>query len=268
MLQRQYWLAALVATLAGPSPVPALAADTNDLTAGLRLAVDRGEMLYIYDRAAWLGTDDFRGRYSKLMSNAGGYVITGDERQTDLAFYDKSKSRAVYRATFAAGKLAGSGPPASDRIELTALERRLILSKEKALTAFIEAKVATCAKANPNLAALPPRTLGGPILVYLMTPQIDLKVYPLGGHFSVEVGEDGSVGKVRHYTKTCIGMPFDQVPKGAKPVAFWITHLLDPTPTEIHVFSSLASGMPIYVGTKNQRTWAVEGSQIRSVDPK
>lgn len=261
-------MAAVAAALAAAGPVAAQTAETNNLTAGVRLAVDRGEMLYIYDRAAWQGTDDLRGRFSNLMGDAGGYVVSGDERQTELVFYDKAKTRAVYRATFAAGKLTRSGPPAPDRAELTPLEKQLSLAREKALSAFKEAKVGLCANANPNLAALPPETPGGPIIVYLMTPQTDLKTYPLGGHFSVEVGQDGSVGKIRQFTKTCIGMPLNQVPQGAKPAAFFITHLLDPTPTEIHVFTSLASGMPIYVGTKNQRIWAVEGGSVRSIDPK
>jgi hypothetical protein len=237
----------------------------TSLTAAVQTAVNRGELLYIYDQAAWQGTDDLRARFSSLLSEAGGYVVSGDERQTELAFFDKAKSKAVYRATFSDGKLTSSGPPAPGRAELTPLEKQLILAKEKALNAFEEAKAGVCAEATPNLAALPPERPGGPIIVYLMTPQTDLRAYPLGGHFSVEVGQDGSVGKVRRFTNTCIDMTLDQASKGAKPVGFGITHLLDPTPTEIHVFTSLASGMPIYVGTSNKRIWAVEGSSVRTI---
>jgi len=38
--------------------------------------------------------------------------------------------------------------------------------------------------------------------------------------------------------------------------------LLDPQPTEIHVYVSLLSGKPIAVGT-SQGNWMVEGSRIR-----
>src|SRR5262245_31391265 len=200
------------------------------------------------------------------MSQAGGYVVTGDENRTELVFFDKAKAKAVYRATFELGKITNSGPPTADRIDLTPLELRMIAAKEKALTAFQAANVGLCANANTNMTAIPPETPDGPVIVYLMTPQTDLKSFPLGGHYSVEVSRDGSVGPVRRFTNTCIDMKKDSVPKGAKPVAFTITHLLDPTPTEIHIFTSLSSKMPIYVGTKNGRIWAVEGSQVRTID--
>jgi hypothetical protein len=37
-----------------------------------------------------------------------------------------------------------------------------------------------------------------------------------------------------------------------------VTHMLDPTPTEIHVFTALAANKSIYVATTaNGRTWEV-----------
>jgi len=263
VLRSRLWLAACAAATATTLAVHAQTPARSELINALRLAIDRGELLFLYDRAAWLGTDDFRNHYAHLMSQAGGYVVSGDESRTDLAFYDKSQSKAVYRATFALGKLTNSGPPAADRVELTPLEKRLIHAKEKGLAAFREAKVGLCADANPNLAAIPSTAPDGSIIVYLMTPQTDLKSYPLGGHFSVEISQDGAVGKVRHFTKSCISMPLNQVPKGAEPRAFVITHLLDSTPTEIHVFTSLASKVPLVVVTSpDGRMWSVEGSRI------
>lgn len=254
-------IAVAVSSPAAPQSSPA-----NDLTGAVQLAVNRGELLYIYDRAAWQGTDDFLANFPNLMSDTGGFIVSGDENQTELAFYDKAKTRALYRATFRDEKLTGSGAPAQDRIALTPLEKQLIDAREKALVAFQDARVGLCASASPNFAALPPVTPGGPIIVYMMTPQVDLKAYPLGGHYSVEVNPDGSVGKVRRFTNGCIDMKQDQAPKGAKPAAFFVTHLLDPTPTEIHVFTSLASGLPIIVGTSNKWIWAVDGSNVRTVD--
>lgn len=249
-------------------PVVAQTAMPEDLTAAVQLASDRGELLYVYDRAAWLGTDDFRDHYpSDLTGQVGGYVVSGDQIRAELVFFDKSKSKAVYRAAFAGGKLANNGPPAPDRTELSALEKQLIWAKDKGLEAFVEAKVGLCADAKPNLAALSPERPGGPIIVYMMTPQTDLSKFPLGGHFSVEVGQDGSVGKVRRFMNSCLEMKPDQVPKGAKPILFWTGHLLDPTPTEVHVFTSLASKMPIVVGTPNKRFWMVKGNSIQAVDP-
>jgi len=266
VLKLRLCFVAAATAMGATCPLAAQTPATADLTAATRLAVDRGEMLYLYDRVAWLGTDDFTGHYANLMGQTGGYVVTGDENRTELAFFDKSQSKAIYRAEFTLGKLTKSGPPSAGRADLSPLEKRMITAKEKAMAAFMQAKVGLCAKANPNLAAIPSTGPDGPIIVYLMTPQTNLRKYPLGGHFSVEVGPDGSVGQVRRFTNTCIDMTLDQAPKGGKPVGFGITHLLDPTPTEIHVFTSLASKMPIYVGTK-KRTWVVEGGRVRSIGP-
>jgi hypothetical protein len=56
-------------------------------------------------------------------------------------------------------------------------------------------------------------------------------------------------------------MPIEQ-----KAEALVVSHLLDPTPTEIHVFSVFAAKKPIYVITvTNDRIWAAEisGGQAR-----
>ena len=37
-----------------------------------------------------------------------------------------------------------------------------------------------------------------------------------------------------------------------------VTHLLDEIPTEIHVFNVYASGLPVFVMTRNGRIFAIE----------
>jgi hypothetical protein len=236
---------------------------SKPITAAVQTAVDRGELLYIYDEAAWHGTDDIRANYPALLAQAGGYVVTGDETDTELVFYDRSKSKAVYRATFSDEQLTKSGPPSADRIPLTALEKRLISAKDSALNAFTAAKVGVCNKGTPNLAALPPAIPTGPVIVYLMTPRIDRNLVPLGGHFSVEIGADGKAGAIRRFMNTCFDMPLGHKPQGG---LFVITHLLDPTPTEIHVFSSLTAKAPMVVLTSpDGRMWLIDGNQVQSL---
>lgn len=255
---------AAAAALAGGSPVVAQTQDIASLTSAVRTAVDRGELLYIYDQAAWHGTDDIQANYSSLLAQAGGYVVSGDQARTELVFYDKAGTNAVYRATFSDGKLSGSGPAMGERSRLSTLERQLVVAKDKGYDAFLAADVGLCSQATPNLTALPPERPGGPIIVYIMTPQTDIRTFPLGGHFSVEVRPDGSTGTVRRYMKTCFDMSLKDMPAGSRPAAFFITHLLDPTPTEIHVFTSIASKTPIYVATSPQgRAWVVDGNSVR-----
>jgi len=51
--------------------------------------------------------------------------------------------------------------------------------------------------------------------------------------------------------------------------ALMITHLLDPIPTEAHVFWSIWAHKPLYVATPpNGTIWVVEGSKIRLVERK
>jgi hypothetical protein len=47
-----------------------------------------------------------------------------------------------------------------------------------------------------------------------------------------------------------------------------ISHLLDSTPTEIRVFSSLVAKLPVLVMTGSNRVWQVTGQQIRPSDMK
>lgn len=262
MVRGAYWAIAAAIAIAASHPILAQP-PTDPLTAAAQVAVSRGELLYIYDEAAWHGTDDIRANYPALLAQAAGYVVTGDEARTELVFYDRSKANAVYRATFSEEKLIKSGPPRSDQVALTALERRLIAAKDTALNAFTAAKVGLCNKGTPNLAALPPQNPTSAVIVYLMTPRIDMNMVPLGGHYSVEVA-DGKVSTVRRFTNTCIDMPIGSSrPAGA---VFGITHLLDPTPTEIHVFSSLTAKSPMIVGTSPAgRVWVVDGNQITTL---
>ncbi len=92
-----------------------------------------------------------------------------------------------------------------------------------------------------------------------------MKSLPLGGHFEVDVSADGRVGTVRAFTKSCLEMSLVGDGKG-QTKALVVSHLLDPTPTEIHVFSSLTGKVPIYVMTMPNRTlWVVAGSEIKRV---
>jgi hypothetical protein len=264
-------LAAVAVALAAPAIAqPAKAVDPagtglGDLQPMLQQALDRGALLYIYDEAAWHGTDDLRDHFPELMKLANGYVVSGSQAETELVFYDETKSKAVYRATYRYEKLAASGAPSPDRAALTPLEKRLIAAREQSLKAFIAANVTLCTKGKANLAVLPPARTGDPAIAYLMSSRVVMEELPLGGHYSVTVDADGKTGAVRKFTNGCANMPLNQ-PKEGKIAGLTITHLLDPVPTEIHVFSSMTAHLPVYVATiSNGRLWQVNGSKIEFV---
>ena len=98
-------------------------------------------------------------------------------------------------------------------------------------------------------------------------PQTITGSYPFGGHYRIDV-KDGAIVSQRAFARSCLEMP---VPKGQQPMAMAVMHLLDPIPTEIHVFNVYASGIPVIVIAQGQRMYAIElkGGQanIRLVKP-
>jgi hypothetical protein len=99
------------------------------------------------------------------------------------------------------------------------------------------------------------------IFVYLLARSNKPLDIVAGGHFRYEYSADGSIMEAhRAFTRSC--MIIDQQPRLAEEAeAFMLTHVLDPTPTEIHVMLSLKHGEPIYVGTRGY-TWWVAGDRI------
>jgi hypothetical protein len=68
----------------------------------------------------------------------------------------------------------------------------------------------------------------------------------------------GAVMKRRDFSRSCIAAT---MPKNA--VSWMGTHLLDPTPNEIHVFVSLQTGKGLMiVTTENGLLWDVSDGQI------
>jgi hypothetical protein len=47
-----------------------------------------------------------------------------------------------------------------------------------------------------------------------------------------------------------------------------VNHLLDPAPTEIHVFTSYSMRIPVFVSTRDARVWKVERTKITPFDLK
>ncbi len=241
-------------------------------------AIARGDMLYAYDQAAWHGTDDLQakakaaGVSETLAPTIGGWIVDGTATEPVLTFIDKSdQPQAIYTARFADNgtrlvdsKLLG---PGDDR-SLSPARLKLVAALRAARAEADRAKLAICANTRFNTVVLPPETPDGPTLVYFLTPQTQNGVWPMGGHYLIAVKPDGTIGSTRPFTKSCIatGSP----PKGS-PAALVISHLLDPVPTEIHVFTMRAARLPVFVITaQNKLVWVVERTngvtQIRAME--
>ncbi|HEX8626207.1 MAG TPA: hypothetical protein VF782_14175 [Allosphingosinicella sp.] len=256
---------------------PASAAPKDRLSeteaALVQRAIDRGTLIYAYDRVAWHGTDDLKAKLPDFARKVRGWIVDGPADAPQLVFYDQDEAdpRIVYRADFKGTQLVSSRIlTESDDRSLSPGRKAMVAARRAALKAIVAAKAMFCSRAMPNTVILPPASPAGPTLVYVLTPQSTLKSIPLGGHHLVEVSADGEAGKPRAFTKSCLEMPFEQK-GGDRPAALMVTHLLDPVPTELHVFSSLAARLPIYVSTqsgKRTRLWETAGSRIRLVSDK
>lgn len=233
--------------------------------AQLREIARRGALIYAYDQAAWHGTDDMVAKLPDYQERVGGWIVDGPAEAPELIFFDKAGVRPVYAARFRDGRLVSGEIAGSDAGELSATRRRLIVARKAALVALEASDSRGCSEAPMNSVVLPPTSPGEPTLVYVLTPQRVMDAFPFGGHFLVPVDSSGRAGPIRRFTKTCVEISLADADKGKKLAALGIMHLLDPVPTEVHVFTSLAARMPVTVGTNDGRTWWVDGTAIRLI---
>ncbi len=241
---------------------PARAQPTPEERAAVASALQRGALIHAYDQAAWHGTDDMLTKLPDPRGKIAGWIVDGPVDAPELVFYDRSEDpHAVYVARFDKGKLvSGRVLGAGDDRTLSPARRKLIAAAAAASEAIRAGGYRGCVDKPFNSVVLPPAAPDGPILVYYLTPQTTRDSIPLGGHYRVEVGADGVAGPVRRFTKSCMALPLAP-PKDGKPVAAMVNHLLDSTPTEIHVFSAMAMRRPLVV-MAGGKTWIVTGSGI------
>jgi len=224
-------------------------------------ALARGRLIYAYDQAAWHGTDDMMTKVANPGETIGGYIVDGPAATPTLLFYDKDPKQphAVYIAEFRDDRLvSGRALGPNDDRAISPARMRMILARGTAVAEWKRIAPLYCGTRGPNTVVLSPEWAGGPFLVYVLSPQGAEKSYPLGGHFRVDVDADGTPGAMRVFSKGCVDV---KEPEGAG-TAIAVTHLLDPVPTEIHVFTALASKHPLAVGTPNGKMWLVTGAGI------
>jgi hypothetical protein len=248
--------------------VPA-AAQTPDERARLDWAIARGRLLFEVDRAAWVTTDDMQERLSQadqqlirgwtVERDGTGYVVvyfTAGEGNARRALYRGrvENRRVVSRETFR----SGSGPG------LTPMQSRI--AQAYGLASKMNARI--CGNSRPNLAVIPPDSVDAPMDIYVLTPQTQTGTFPFGGHNRATFSAAGVLLSQRAFTNSCISMS-DRTDDGQQVVGVAITHLLDPIPTEIHVFMSIWMNVPVSVSTGEPlRIWEVTGDRIERMDTR
>ena len=177
-------------------------------------------------------------------------------------YYGKKdgKTFAVARYWMVGSKVKRGGlvKPGEDAA-LSPLALTLIERREQAVEVAGADNVSICTDGPPNTVVLPPRT-DGSIPVYLMSASVENGTFPAGGHYLYVFDAAGKLASKRPFTKGSVLADWRDLPKGA---VTGVSHLLDPQPTEIHVFISL--NMPIVLGvttSSNKEFWFVDHGHI------
>ncbi|RYZ61142.1 MAG: hypothetical protein EOP09_20320, partial [Proteobacteria bacterium] len=245
------------------SPLIAQSMPPSDAVA-VQKALDRGKRLYAFDQAAWHATDAFhadeevRRQGDALTSRLGGWIVRKAEPDLlEVLFFDKSieDPRQVYivRLSERGTKVVSNHFVAEDSNAIDPETMRMIRARHSALDSLEGKSVLRCADKPFNIAVLPPEEVDRNILVYILTPQVDVDRVPFGGHARIMVDQAGVAGPIHPFTISCLDFPTRNAKDPTE--ALVATQLLDPIPTEIGVFTMFAAGLPLVVGTPDGRAW-------------
>jgi hypothetical protein len=231
-----------------------------------------GTALYVHDAAAASATDEL-GRRGALNNDPRirGWItaMPGNSDAVLVTFVGPvdGTPHALYRVTVPPENRALHYEKLNPPLPLTSAENASYAARTLAIAEFSKEEQ-RCSKAY-NSVVLPIQRQGDPfILVYLLAATDQPGVIVAGGHLRYEVSPDGKkIEGKRTFTNSCMVIPPPSGVNQDKIAAVTLTHLLDPTPTEIHVFMSRLYNKPFFIGTpENDRVWKVDGRSIRLMD--
>ncbi|MBN8502088.1 MAG: hypothetical protein J0M19_13170 [Sphingomonadales bacterium] len=256
---------------------PALADPSAAELAAAREAETRGAEIYAYDQAAWHSTDQLqadlkaRGLTLEQISAQGmaGYIVEPAGDGVLLATYygaKDGKTFAMARYWVRGSKVERGGMLApGDDAALSPLARKLIETRSKAMEAARAENIFLCSRGAPNTVVLAPRA-DGSIPAYVMSSSVEHGQFPAGGHYRYVFGADGKLASSRAFTKSCVSVAYgDPSDKSKTAVGAGVSHLMDPQPTEIHVFVSYNVPIPLFVIiSSNGSMWEVNRGKVSS----
>jgi hypothetical protein len=252
-----------------PPPAPHYTGPIYPLTrtqlAALDAAVARGRTLGAIARGGQIGTQDMLARVPDP-DGAGiaGWIAEPEGNSVAVTFYALGENGAppvaVYRASVLGPRVMARETflAPESRPPLTPLQQRMAAARRVA-----EGTEHRSCGQEFNYFVVPPTVPDGPIDVYQMSPQTARGHFPLGGHFRTRVNADGSIAETRGFTNACLDVAVVDPAPGAQPEPIAVTHLLDPLPTEIHVFLAIWTRHPLVVVAGDpQRLFAVTEDRI------
>ena len=233
---------------------------------------DTGATIFAFDKAAWVSTDALMEMVPKdQLTGIGGYVVEplGGGVLRATYFRGPAISAQAFFVADVKGDKVTRRELLAQPVPLTPGQMLLARAREIAKDTARAGDYRPCTPAPFNTVVVPMRP-GGPVAVYLLTAQVTNKSYMMGGNYRVLIAPDGHVVGTRPFNVSCLAQTMPKLPKGAQPIGMVVNHLLDPTPTEIHVFTSYSMGSPLFVATEDKATgqktaWLVEGKRISAL---
>jgi hypothetical protein len=240
----------------------------------IALAESRGLRLYQgYQIAADAGAKG-KAFLKDRIGETHGYVITNsanDQLLTFVGHSDDGKPYAIWRGRYRKALEVDSALVArgSDAAVLSDDERIGFKAEGAALNyVFSNQKklgpISCAGDVMPNVVVLPPTKTDPTLAVYIMTPQTDKDVVPLGGHYRISLDTNSHVQSFRALSEGCHDI--DLLHDGKHLLADYVAHRSDPYPNEVHVFASLAADAQIMVDTGQKPLWKVDKGKIQKDD--
>lgn len=228
----------------------------------LRMAERTGSLIFRHDRAAAVATDALAKAHGfKRDERLQGWVSEELGQDIVVTFLGSKKgdpAEALYRVKVDSdGRLVGKAVVLATPEPLSDFEAGA--AKARSIATALEFQ--PCAE-KYNSVVLPSEGGISTWVVYLLPSTTEKHVVPIGGAYRVEVDNGSGEAKIRPFTRTCI-----QLQNEPKALGLIVTHLLDPVPTEVHVFWSIWAKKPIVVSTPPHGTvWLVDGASIKLVE--
>lgn len=255
-------LAATPASLLAQTPAPA--AVTTEVTEWpLTKIVALGTDLYRHDQAAWVATDaflEFLG--DERPADIVGWIVTGAGTDLTVRFLRRAGDdlRPGWDIRVVDGE-AGTVVPAADDAVLDDREKAAFRARQ---TASAGLGRAPCSRTMNAVVLTDPDSEDW--LVWLLTPVPSAGALPIGGHIRHRVSADGLTLLSREpLSRSCLTLEPSTTPEGSTTAGLFATHIVSDTPVETHVFLSLQSGLPLYVGT-GDIVWLVDGATVEQVE--
>lgn len=215
-----------------------------------------GADLHLHDHAAAIATDAaLQLKAFRKDRRIRGWITEPRQGQITVTFIDQTPA-ALYRVVISEDGATGPVIAFDSPDPLSGYEQGAATARAAAMASEFQA----CSNTYNSVVLPASPILDGNWVVYLLPATTKRDIVPLGGTYRMEVS-GSTVTAGRSFTRSCVTL--QNTPRTA---ALMVTHLLDPVPTEAHVFWSLWAKHPMYVATADGALWAIENGKIRQLE--